>query len=100
MKNEMPSRSANHMKPKQTTIKKYREKRRMKKRLKKEKIKAFPVWRKTLRYVRKGIGYTVLVGIVGGVGGAVWFWDGHGKAISGYITEGYTIAATSPCILD
>ena len=74
MKNEMPSRSANHMKPKQTTIKKYREKRRMKKRLKKEKIKAFPVWRKTLRYVRKGIGYTVLVGIVGGVGGAVWFW--------------------------
>ena len=94
MKNEMPSRSANHMKQKQTTIKKYREKRRMKKRLKKEKIKAFPVWRKTLRYVRKGIGYTVLVGIVGGVGGAVWFWDGHGKAISGYITEGYTIAAT------
>lgn len=94
MKNEMPSRSANHMKPKQATIKQYREKRKKKKRLKKEKIKAFPVWRKTLRYVRKGIGYTVLVGIVGGIGGAVWFWDGHGKAISGYITEGYAIAAT------
>lgn len=67
--------------------------RKEKRKIKKEKIKNLPKWRKVFRFIRKTISLFIIIGFVSATIALMIVWDKYGETVTASVTEGYEIAS-------